>query len=371
MGGTALIIGGSGQIGQAVAIRLLADGWRVIAAQQNPQGLPADLVAAGVRPVAMDRNAPGAVAQAVAGGVDALIDTVAFDETHARQLLEIQRGIGALVVISSGSVYCDSQGRTLDEAKPGAVPDFPVPIGEDQPTVAPSDANYSTRKSGLEKLLLDGARTPVTILRPCAIHGPGSRHPREWFFVKRILDGLRRVPLAWNGQSRFHTSATANIAELIAVCLATPATRVLNAADPEALTVSAIAQAIADVYGYELALRPAQTPDRRHDAGARPGLPAGHRLPPSGGRRLQIGRGGGGLRSRLPRLSHRDVRLSGRRRLPRAARGRLKRHSPLAEMIVDALSQGLAQALDLGQVVHRGARDAPRRAEGMQQGALA
>ena len=260
MGGTALIIGGSGQIGQAVAIRLLADGWRVIAAQQNPQGLPADLVAAGVRPVAMDRNAPGAVAQAVAGGVDALIDTVAFDETHARQLLEIQRGIGALVVISSGSVYCDSQGRTLDEAKPGAFPDFPIPIGEDQPTVAPSDANYSTRKSGLEKLLLDGARTPVTILRPCAIHGPGSRHPREWFFVKRILDRRRCVPLAWNGQSRFHTSATANIAELIAVCLATPATRVLNAADPEALTVSAIAQAIADVYGYELALRPFEGP---------------------------------------------------------------------------------------------------------------
>lgn len=260
MGRTALIIGGSGQIGQAVAIRLLADGWSVIAAQQHPQALPAGLVAAGVRPVALDRDAPGAVARAVVGGVDALIDTVAFDETHGSQLLQIQADVGALVVISSGSVYRDRQGRTLDEAAGGGFPDFPVPIGEDQPTVAPSDANYSTRKSGLEELLLDGARTPVTILRPCAIHGPGSHHPREWFFVKRILDGRRSVPLAWNGQSRFHTSATANIAELIAVCLATPATRVLNAADPEALTVSAIAQAIADVYDYDLALRPFEGP---------------------------------------------------------------------------------------------------------------
>lgn len=260
MARTALIIGGSGQIGQAVAIRLLADGWNVIAAQQHPLGLPADLVAAGVRPVALDRDAPGAVARAVVGGVDALIDTVAFDETHARQLLEIQGDVGAMVVISSGSVYCDRQGRTLDEAKPGGFPDFPIPICEDQPTVSPSDANYSTRKSGLERLLLDGACTPITILRPCAIHGPGSRHPREWFFVKRILDGRRSVPLAWNGQSRFHTSATANIAELIAVCLATPATRVLNAADPEALTISAIAQAIADVYAYELTLVPFEGP---------------------------------------------------------------------------------------------------------------
>jgi nucleoside-diphosphate-sugar epimerase len=145
MARTALIIGGSGQIGQAVAIRLLADGWNVIAAQQHPLGLPTDLVAAGVRPVALDRDAPGAVARAVVGGVDALIDTVAFDETHARQLLEIQGDVGAMVVISSGSVYCDRQGRTLDEAKPGGFPDFPIPICEDQPTVSPSDANYSTR----------------------------------------------------------------------------------------------------------------------------------------------------------------------------------------------------------------------------------
>lgn len=100
----------------------------------------------------------------------------------------------------------------------------------------------------------------MTVLRPCAIHGPGSRHPREWFFVKRILDGRRSVPLAWNGQSRFHTSATANIAELTAVCLAIPATRVLNAADPEALTISAIAQAIADVYGSDLAVEPFEGP---------------------------------------------------------------------------------------------------------------
>ncbi|HEY5072513.1 MAG TPA: NAD-dependent epimerase/dehydratase family protein [Caulobacteraceae bacterium] len=260
MAKTALVIGGSGQIGQATARRLLADGWTVLAAQKNPGGVPAELVSMGARPIALDRGNAGAVARAVGGGVDALIDTVAFDDTHGRQLLEIAGSVGAMVVISSASVYCDEAGRTLDEAATNGFPRLPEPIGEDQPTVAPSDATYSTRKSALEQTLLQSASIPVTILRCCAIHGPGSRHPREWFFVRRILDGRRQVPLAWNGASRFHTSATANIAELIAVCLAAPATRVLNAADPEALTVMAIGEAIAAVYGHDLKLVAFQGP---------------------------------------------------------------------------------------------------------------
>ena len=72
--------------------------------------------------------------------------------------------------------------------------------------------------------------------------------------MKRILDGRRRIPLAWRGESRFHTSATVNIAELIRVVLDAPATRVLNAADPEALSVAEIGRTIAATYGVELEL---------------------------------------------------------------------------------------------------------------------
>jgi nucleoside-diphosphate-sugar epimerase len=244
MAKTALIIGGSGQIGQALSRRLLAGSWTVISAQKDPKGVPIDLVEAGVRPIALDRNEADAIARAVGGGVDALVDTVAFDEHDGQQLLEVQDRVGAMVVISSASVYCDAKGRTLDEAAQTGFPDFPDPIDEDQRTVPPSAATYSTRKSALEQHLLQNARPPVTLLRACAIYGPGSRHPREWWFVKRILDLRRAAPMAWNGESRFHTSATANIAELIAVCLAAPATRVLNAADPQALTAAAIGEAI-------------------------------------------------------------------------------------------------------------------------------
>jgi nucleoside-diphosphate-sugar epimerase len=250
---TALIIGGTGQIGQAAARRLLAAGWRVRLAQRSAARLPDDL-AARIEIVALDRETPGALAAAVAGGADALIDTVAYDEAHARQLLEVEADVGGFVVISSGSVYRDAEGRTLDEARETGFPRFPVPIGEDQPTARPGPATYSTRKVALEQALLQDARRPVSVLRPFAIHGPGSTHPREWWFVKRILDGRRRIPLAWRGESRFHTTATVNLAELIRVVAEAPGARVLNAADPEALSVAEIGRVIAGLYGVELDL---------------------------------------------------------------------------------------------------------------------
>lgn len=251
-----MIIGGTGQIGQATAATLLADGWRVIAARKGGATPAPD----GVETIILDRDEPGALARAVGGGVDALVDTVAYDAGHAGQLLEVQSDVGALVVVSSASVYRDAEGRTLDEARANGFPQLPVPISEDQPTVAPGPATYSTRKAALEQTLLRGARAPVTILRPCAIHGPGSRHPREWFFVKRILDGRAAAPLAWRGESRFHTTATVNIAELVRVVLAAPTTAVLNIADPEAPSVAEIGTAIAGFYGHDLRLVPVDGP---------------------------------------------------------------------------------------------------------------
>jgi nucleoside-diphosphate-sugar epimerase len=270
----ALIIGGAGQIGRAVAKALLADGWAVTAGQPHPTGFPDELRRAGVEVISLDREEPGVLTRIVYGGFDAVIDTVAYDDRHARQLLEVEGDVGAFVVISTGSVYTDAEGRTLDEAAKTGFPQYPVPIGEDQPRTAPGPETYSTRKVLLEDALLQGAKRPVTILRPFAIYGPGSRHPREWWYVKRIRDGRRRIPLAYGGESRFHPSATANIAELARVCLASPTTRVLNAADPQAPTVRQMGEAIAAAYGVTLDFTLLDGPPRK-GVGATPWTAAG------------------------------------------------------------------------------------------------
>jgi nucleoside-diphosphate-sugar epimerase len=119
-----------------------------------------------------------------------------------------------------------------------------VPIAETQATVAPSDETYSTQKAALEEVLIGGP-LPVTILRPGAIYGPGAELPRELFFVRRLLDGRHKVVLVGNGESRFHTASVENIAELIRLAAERPGTRVLNAGDPQALTVAEIGRAIA------------------------------------------------------------------------------------------------------------------------------
>jgi nucleoside-diphosphate-sugar epimerase len=247
----AFILGGTGQIGRAVAEDLLATGWNVTVSHRGIHPPPEQLIERGARIAVLDRHNPGDLARALGSGADALIDTTAFDLGHAHQLIAVQGNVGSFVVISSASVYRDSLDRTLDEASQNGFPEFPDPIPETHPTVDPGPTTYSTRKIALERHLLDEAAAPVTILRPCAIHGLGSRQPREWWFVKRILDHRRTIPLAYRGTSRFHTSAVANIAALTRVVVETPGHRVLNIADPSAPSVADIAAFITQHLDYD------------------------------------------------------------------------------------------------------------------------
>lgn len=247
----AFILGGTGQIGRAVAGEFLSANWSVTISHRGGRPAPEDLVQLGAKVVTLDRDTPGQLSRVLGNGADALIDTSAYDRDHAGQLLAVQGSVGAFVVISSASVYRDDLGRTLDEARQNGFPELPDPIPETHATVDPGPATYSTRKVALERHLLDDADTPITLLRPCAIHGPHSRHPREWWFVKRILDRREAIPLAYSGKSRFHISAVANIAALARVAVETPGRRVLNIADPTAPTVSEIAAIIARQLDYQ------------------------------------------------------------------------------------------------------------------------
>ena len=220
-----------------------------------------DLRRLGLQVATVDRDQPGALARALGDGADALVDTIAFTEAHADELLAVQADVGAFAVISSAAVYRDDDGRTLIEAADTGFPRFAGPIAETQPTVNPGPETYATRKAALEQRLLDKASAPVSILRPGAIHGLHSKHPREWWLVKRMLDGRPIIPLAYGGRSRFHTSAAANIGALIATVLDQPASRVLNAADPDALSVAEIGTAITQRLGYGGELLPLEIGD--------------------------------------------------------------------------------------------------------------
>ncbi|MFQ6553564.1 NAD-dependent epimerase/dehydratase family protein [Aestuariibius insulae] len=245
----AFILGGTGQIGLAVARRLVADGWDVTLASRSAPSIPGPW-----RHIAVDRNEGDPLRTAMGDGADLLLDCIAFEEGHADQLIALEGSIVRIAVISSASVYADDEGRTLDEARDYGFPRFPVPIREDHRTVTPGPQTYSTRKVAMEQRLLEWATVPVSILRPCAIHGPFSKHAWEWWFVKRLLDGRARIPLAYGGRSRFQTTSTGAIAEAVLRSLTFEGHRILNVTDADAPDVAEIGRAIMMAMGREAEL---------------------------------------------------------------------------------------------------------------------
>jgi nucleoside-diphosphate-sugar epimerase len=243
----AFLLGGSGQTGRALIRRLRERGWEVVVASRGEREIPSD-----VEHVRVDRADESALRAALGKGADVLVDFVAFERQHAEQLLTLGGLVDSLVVLSSASVYTDNEGRTFDEAKtPDQFPDYPVPIRERaQPTVRPGDATYSTKKAAIEQLLLRQDAVPATLIRAGAIYGPGGS-VREWYFVKRVLDGRRYVMLGNRGQSRFHPVSTDNLAELIWLAAERPGRRALNAGDPGPPTLLEISRAVAAALDHE------------------------------------------------------------------------------------------------------------------------
>ena len=202
----AVVIGAGGQVGRA-AVAALSDEHEVT----------------GLTSKDLDREDTGALRRATAGA-DVVVDVIPYTAAHAEQLLALE--VGAIVAISSASVYGVLGGP------------MPVPISEEHPRAGPGD--YAQGKIAMEDVLLGQDRLPAAVLRPCAIHGPGSRSPREWYFEKRRRDGRTRAAVAFGGQGVFHTTSTANLGELIR--LAAGRHGAFNAGDPDPPDVAEIAR---------------------------------------------------------------------------------------------------------------------------------
>jgi nucleoside-diphosphate-sugar epimerase len=135
-------------------------------------------------------------------------------------------------------------------------PKFPVPVTEQQPTMAPGDMPYDSRegyganKVAAEQVLL-GSGHPVTVVRASKVHGPWSSQPREWVFVRRALEGRRPLVLVDGGRGTDHTTAVDNLASLVMTVAANPGTRILNSADPDAPSGLEIARIVGSHMGHQ------------------------------------------------------------------------------------------------------------------------
>ena len=238
-------------IGRATARRLAAAGWQVEVTGRDPAHFPAEPGEAGVRFHAADRADARRLRAVLGDGADLLVDCVCYTAADARGLLPLAEHATSTALISSKAVYVDAAGNHANSDTP---PDFGGPIRESQPTMAPGDldprsrAGYGANKVAAEQVALDSG-LPISILRPSRMHGVGARPPREWVFVKRVLDRRSAVLLAARGTGVVHPTAAANLAALIETIAQQPGARILNSADPDAPTALEISRTIARQLG--------------------------------------------------------------------------------------------------------------------------
>jgi nucleoside-diphosphate-sugar epimerase len=243
-----VILGVNGVTGMAIASELCDGECEVVGTGRDARRFPARLRDRGVRFACSNRYDVAQLDRVLAAGADVIVDCLCYTAEHARQLLTHRESFGSAVVLSSKAVYVDDQGR---HANSDESPRFDVPVPESQPVLEPdfsgayqSREGYGTNKVAAEITLRESG-APVSILRASRIHGLGGLPQREWFVVKRLLDGRHRIPIAHHGQTGNHPTAAVNLAKLAAACAQQPAARVLNAADPDLPTAADAVEAIA------------------------------------------------------------------------------------------------------------------------------
>jgi hypothetical protein len=133
--------------------------------------VPEDILQRGAEFAAVDRKEPDALAKAIGASADAVIDTIAYDVVHARQLLAIEENVGAFSIRKrlSRRLWTDARSATHR---------FSKAAGADYRSSANGRARVSRhirRAIALERTLLEHAKRPVAILRPCASYGNHNR----------------------------------------------------------------------------------------------------------------------------------------------------------------------------------------------------
>lgn len=207
-----LIIGGTRFIGRHLVPKLLERGDQVTVFHRGQTPAPAW---AGVTTVHGDRKRPDDLRQLTGQDYDAVVDTVIYTPEEAERAVELfSERVGHYIMISTGNVY--QLGR------------LPGPHREDDPLEDDSTQTYGHNKRLAEDVLFAAFHAngfPAVSLRMPSIYGPWDYQAREWYFIKRLLDGRTRFLLPDAGLGVFHREYAGNIADQLLLLMSTGASR--------------------------------------------------------------------------------------------------------------------------------------------------
>jgi len=216
----ALVTGGTGFIGGALARRLHAVGWEVTATGRNPDE-GQKLRAAGIEFLQVDLSDEVGMRlacrdQDVVFHAAAKVDSWGRYEDFYRvnvlgtqNLIDtcLRRGVNRLVHISSPSIYFRYGSRTY--------------VSEDDPLPAQQVNHYAATKLIAEHVVLNAhlSGLPSIIIRPRAVFGPG-----DTTILPRLIDRLqrRRLPVIGGGQNLVDLTYIDNLVDALLLCIEAP-----------------------------------------------------------------------------------------------------------------------------------------------------
>ena len=249
---SALVIGGTGPTGPYIVNGLVARGFDVTVFHTGAHELAeVDHVPhrhGDVRSVEGVRSAIGADH----------FDVVVATYGRLRAVAEALVGrTGQLVAIGGVPAY-----RGYFDATRWDPPGLPVPSREDAPTSTEDDDGKSYRIARTEEILF-ALHPTACVFRYPYVYGPRQLVPREWLFVRRVLDRRPFVIVPDDGLTLIGHGYTDNLAHAVLLAVDHPeaaAGQVFNAIDEECLTIRQVAELIALEldHDWEIVSMPAQ-----------------------------------------------------------------------------------------------------------------
>lgn len=244
---TVLIVGGTGPTGYALVERLLARGDRVTVLHTGAHEVP---FSGPVEHVHTDPNGLPELTEALASRVFDFAISTSGKLRHVVSCLD--GAVGRLIAVTGLPAYT---GWLVPPGEPG----YPVPLRENDPPIrqlgdSRHDLLTGRVQAGERDVLDTSARGgfEAAIVRYTMVYGPYAYVPFEWYFVRRALDGRRRLALEADGLMLPQRGYAENLAAAILLLLDHPdATgRVFNVGDEQVLSVRAIADTVASALGH-------------------------------------------------------------------------------------------------------------------------
>ena len=248
MTNSALLIGGTGPTGPAIAAGLGTRGFDVTILHSGRHEVPE---VTGLRHIHGDVFSEQGLRDTLPGET---FDVVVASYGRLRSIATVLTGrVGHLLSIGGAPVY-----RGFFDPAVHAPPGLPVPTREDAELAAEDDDGKSYR-IGRTEMLLFAAHPAATHFRYPYVYGPRQLAPREWCVVRRILDGRPFIILPDDGLSLIPFGYVDNLAHAVLLAVNHPETskgEIFNCGDDEKLTIRQVTELVTDELGHDWELLP-------------------------------------------------------------------------------------------------------------------